>query len=134
MPGVEELLDALEAHNIPKAVATSSSYASARHCLETCNVLHRFSTLVGGDMITNGKPHPEIYLLTAEKLGVDPKNCWALEDSENGTRSAKNAETYTIMVPDLREPTDEMREIADAVVPSLHHVKKMLERAMQPAG
>jgi beta-phosphoglucomutase-like phosphatase (HAD superfamily) len=61
-----------------------------------------FDAVVSGECTENGKPHPDIYLHTAERLGVDPSECVAIEDSINGVRSAMGAGMYCIAVPDKR--------------------------------
>lgn len=58
-------------------------------------------------MVAKGKPEPDIYLYAAEKLGLAPENCIALEDSLNGIKSASSAGCKTVMVPDLDHPSAE---------------------------
>ncbi len=78
-----------------------------------------------------GKPAPDPFLKAAERLGVEARACLALEDSHAGVRSASSAGMMTIMVPDLLEPTDEIRGLCTAVVPSLHEVRGLI-LAAQP--
>ena len=82
---------------------------------------------VFGDMVTRGKPDPEIYLAACESLGLEPGVCMALEDSPAGIRSASSAGMVPVMVPDLVEPTEEIRGLAYAVCDSLTEVKGLLE-------
>jgi HAD superfamily hydrolase (TIGR01509 family) len=128
--GLWEMLDFLEDQNIPKAVATMSSRAiSVRH-LKRANLSERFSIVVCGDEVKEGKPSPEIFLKDAELLGVKPENCVVLEDSYSGIRAASNAGMIPIMVPDLIEADDEMRRLAHAVVKDLFEARKVLEKLM----
>lgn len=99
MHGLFELLDYLEELDIPKGVATSSP----RHHLDTLltkfDLAHRFPITLTAEDVTHGKPHPEIYLSTAEKLGIDPIQMLVLEDSETGTKSGVNAGAYVVSIP-----------------------------------
>ena len=74
----------------------------------------------------NSKPAPDIYLAACERLNVEPKNAAAIEDSFNGIRAAHDAGMMAIMVPDMIEPDDEMREKAFAIKRDLYEVKDML--------
>jgi HAD superfamily hydrolase (TIGR01509 family) len=127
-PGVQELLDLLEAHHLPRAVATSSSREKAVHHLSRAGIRHRFDALLTRDDVSHGKPHPDLYLAAAEALGMAPSRCLALEDSYNGVRAASAAGMPVVMVPDLLAPTDEMRTLCLAVVHDLHDVVDMLQR------
>ncbi len=86
----------------------------------------RFSILIPSESVERGKPHPEPYLKAAAALGIPPEDCLALEDSHNGIRSAHAAGMMAVMVPDLLEATDEMREKTVAIADSLHEVRAAL--------
>ena len=60
-------------------------------------------------MVVHSKPNPEIFLLAANKLNVLPENCLVLEDSINGIKAAKNGNIPSIMICDLMQPTDEIK-------------------------
>ena len=81
---------------------------------------------IGAESVTNGKPHPEPYLKAAAALGLDPRDCIALEDSHNGVRAAAAAGMMTIMVPDMLEPNDEMRGLCVRIAQDLHEVRDLL--------
>jgi HAD superfamily hydrolase (TIGR01509 family) len=121
-PGLEQLLSLLDAHNIPKAVATSSARAEAIYTLDRAGITDRFSFIVTGDQVKHGKPAPDIFLLTAERLGVDAKYCLALEDSEAGVLAATAAGMVTFMIPDLVPPSPDVADRAFRVVETLHKV------------
>jgi HAD superfamily hydrolase (TIGR01509 family) len=121
-PGLDQLLNLLEAHNIPKAIATSSARAEAIYTLDRAGIADRFSILVTGDQIKHGKPAPDIFLLAAERLGIDAKYCLALEDSEAGVMAAAAAGMATFMVPDLVQPSPDVADRAFRVVDSLQVV------------
>ncbi|MHC1480817.1 HAD family hydrolase [Frateuria aurantia] len=125
--GVVELLDYLDRHKIPRAIATSSSRVRTDHHLALVGLLERFDHIVTRDDVSRGKPHPEPYLTAAGKLGVEPALCLALEDSYNGVRAAHAADIRVIMVPDLLDPIAEMHEKALHVVDDLHRVIAFLD-------
>jgi HAD superfamily hydrolase (TIGR01509 family) len=99
LPGLVELLAALEQRAIPKAIATSSRRSFALRVLDTFNYRQRFSPILTSEDITQGKPHPEIYLKAAERLGVPSDEMLVLEDSQNGCRAAVAAGAITVAVP-----------------------------------
>ncbi|MDB5482104.1 MAG: hydrolase, haloacid dehalogenase-like family [Caulobacteraceae bacterium] len=125
--GVVELLDYLEAAGIPRAVATSSGHPTVTRTLEPHGLLPRFQTIVAAGDYARGKPNPDPFLTAADRLGVDPAACLALEDSHNGVRAAHAAGMMTIMVPDLLEATQEMRSLCVAISQTLHEVRALLE-------
>ncbi|MDQ8199322.1 HAD family phosphatase [Pelagicoccus enzymogenes] len=100
-PGAKECLETIARSPIPQALATSSSFRYASKKLEHHDLLKCFDATVTGDQVSNGKPHPEPYLLAAEKLGLSPARCIAFEDSVNGIQSAKSAGMYTVLIPDM---------------------------------
>jgi HAD superfamily hydrolase (TIGR01509 family) len=128
-PGALELLDYLQAADLPCAIATSSRHHVVELQLGRKGLLPRFRAVVAGGDCARGKPHPDPFLAAAEKLGVDPTLCLALEDSHNGVRSAHAAGMMTVMVPDLLDATDEMRGLCVTVAASLYEVRAMLEAA-----
>jgi beta-phosphoglucomutase family hydrolase len=90
MPGLRELLDALDSVGIAKAVATSAAPERTRETLKAFDIVDRFPVvLVGG--VTHPKPAPDIFLLAAENLNVDPRECAVIEDSVAGVQAAKSA-------------------------------------------
>ncbi len=125
--GLGELLDMLEARKIPKAVATSTRRAYAIPRLEQCNLAHRFATITTGDQVQHGKPAPDIYLLAASTIHMQPSQCVALEDSEAGVTAAHAAGISVCMVPDLKQPSDDVRQRAHRVYESLVEVRHYLE-------
>lgn len=129
-PGLLELLTLLESKSIPKAVATSSGHKAADFKLVTANLKERFNAVVSGDQVENGKPAPDIFLRAANLLNISPGDCLVLEDSEAGVKSAHAAGMTPIMVPDLKPPSKEIRQIAFHVADSLHDVRELLAKAL----
>jgi pseudouridine-5'-monophosphatase len=99
MPGMLDLLATLEAGGFRKIVATNSRRHYAHKLLETCNVAHHFEFVLTADDVQRAKPHPEIYQLAAQQLGLAPAATMVLEDSANGVRAASAAGAYTVAVP-----------------------------------
>lgn len=118
--GLLELLDLLEARQIPKAVATSSTQAEAEYSLTITRLRARFPVVVSGDQVVHGKPAPDIFLAAATALYVDPARCTAFEDSSAGAIAASTAGMRTYIVPDLVQPSAEARARAADVFSSLH--------------
>lgn len=125
-PGVGELLDLLDQLRLPRAIATSSSRPTVERHLTAYGLMDRFDQIVARGDCENGKPAPDPFLKAAERLGVQPRLCLALEDSHIGVRSASAAGMMTLMVPDLLEPTDEVRALCVLVARDLHHVRDLV--------
>jgi len=125
-PGTIELLDALREAGRPMAVVTSTPRRTAERHLTFGGIRARFDTLVTCDDVARGKPSPDIYLLAAERLGVRPRACVAIEDSNPGIAAAYAAGAIPVMVPDIVPPTGETRAKCAAVLPDLHAVLRML--------
>jgi HAD superfamily hydrolase (TIGR01509 family) len=99
MPGLLELLCALETTGIPKGIATGSGRHFLDRVLAQSGIADRFAFTIAGDEIEHGKPAPDMYLLAAEKHGVLPQQVMVLEDSQLGCQSAVAADTYAVAVP-----------------------------------
>jgi len=131
--GVRELLDTLDALRLPRAIATSSARRTVERHLTTHSLIGRFDEVVGHGDYERGKPAPDPFLRAAERLGVAPEHCLALEDSHNGVRSAVTAGMMTVMVPDLLKPTDELRSLCAFVARDLHEVRRSVLAAWSKA-
>lgn len=129
--GARELLEGLRAAGLPLAVATSTASPFAQERLERSGILPLFETVVTHSDVTRPKPHAEPYLLAAERLGVDPRDCVAVEDSPNGLRAAAAAGMMALLVPDLIPPTEETAALAMLVLPDLAAVGALIERSPQ---
>jgi HAD superfamily hydrolase (TIGR01509 family) len=127
-PGAAEFLAALRARGTRCAVASSSTSRQIQACLGSLELLHHFSAFAGGDEVARAKPDPALYLLAAERLGVDPADCIAFEDSENGAKAALAAGMRVVVVPDLKHPPASIVERAFHVLGSLHEAVPHLPR------
>lgn len=119
-PGASEFLGALRQRGTRCAVASSSTSGQIQACLGSLDVLHHFEAFAGGDEVARAKPDPALYLLAAERLGVDPAQCVAFEDSENGAKAALAAGLRVVIVPDLKHPPESIIGQAFHVLDSLH--------------
>ena len=121
IPALVPLLEQLAREGYRLAVASSSPLRVVTFVLDMFSLYDHFLTVVSGDSVGNGKPHPDIYLHTADMLGVVPAECVAIEDSINGLRSAKGAGMYCIAIPDKRL-TPEQFKSADVILDSLREL------------
>jgi HAD superfamily hydrolase (TIGR01509 family) len=132
--GAREMLAELSERGIPMAVATSTRAVNALTHLGNAGLLGFFSAVVTRDDVIHPKPHPEPYLLAAERLGLAPRDCLAVEDSHSGVRAAHAAGMRTVMVPDLVRPNDEITALCVAVLESLHHLRAAAFPALEGAS
>lgn len=126
-PGLLELLDAIEARRLKKAVASSSPRRVVENNLERVGLSGRFDALVGGDQVERGKPAPDIFLAAAGELDAPPQSCLVLEDSNAGVQAAHAAGMAVIMIPDMLPPTETTLALALAILPSLENVNGLLD-------
>lgn len=125
-PGVIEILSYLDSKGINYALVTSSPVSRCQEYMQSVGLGGRFKTIISGEMVENGKPYPDIYLLACKELGVDPLECIAVEDSPNGIKSAHGAGCRTLMVPDLSDLDDSISEFVDFKINSLSQFEKIL--------
>lgn len=131
--GGRELLGLLRARSIPCAVATSTQRSRAEDLLARSNVLPELSVVVCGDEIEKGKPAPDIYLRTASHLGVEPGRCLVFEDSAPGLLAAHRAGMIPVLVPDIGELPDSVKELAVATCDSLADAIPLVDDATRRA-
>jgi len=129
-PGVKEMFGFVKDSGMPTALASSTTRASVLKMLGDAGLLEYFDAVICGDMVSHSKPHPEIFLTAARHLGVEPGRCFVIEDSYNGIRCAHNAGMRPIMVPDILQPDDEIRDMAEAVLPDLFAAAKYLREEL----
>lgn len=125
-PGLHELMDWLDENHVPRAIASASDVPLIRRNMHNIGLDGRFDVIVSGDMVSRGKPFPDIFLLAAERLGVDPARTLVLEDSNPGIRAASAGGFIPVMVPDLRQPEDDVRGLYAACCGSLLEVRDLL--------
>ena len=127
MPYVEELLKYLRENNYKIAVASSSDTADIKNNLEKTKLEKYIDEIASGAEVENGKPDPDVFLLAAERLGVDAKDCLILEDSKAGIKAGKASGAMVFMVPDMFTVDKECEDTADRILTNLGEVIGILE-------
>lgn len=127
MPYVEELLKYLKENNYKIAVASSSDTADIKNNLEKTKLEKYIDEIASGAEVENGKPAPDVFLLAAERLDVDPKDCLILEDSKAGVKAGKASGAMVFMVPDMFTVDKECEDTADRILTNLGEVIEILE-------
>ena len=125
--GAHEVLSYLKAHDYKVGMATSTPWDTVKDHLERTDMMGYFDTIVTGDMIEHGKPAPDIYLLAAERLGVNPAECIGVEDSMSGVRSIHAAGMRAVMIPDMIRPTPEVEALVWKKLTEISELIPLLE-------
>ena len=110
-PQVPQTLEKLRQMGYSMAVVTATAQEQAVSNLKLAGLLPFFDHVISASMVKRGKPAPDVYLHACEVLGVQPENCYAVEDSPNGVMSAHAAGCRTIMIPDLSQPDEKLSRI-----------------------
>lgn len=126
--GAKALLSYLKDNGYRVALATATGIERTEKYLKQQGLYEFFDEIVCASMVEHGKPEPDIYIYAAEKIGLKPQECIALEDSQNGIKSASSAGCKTVMVPDLDEPTDEIKPLLYDVADGLEDVIRIINR------
>ena len=132
-PGIVALLDWLGRHGLPRAVATSTRRPLALRKLRRAGLLDRFHAICTSSDVAAPKPAPDVYLLAAQRLGVEPARCLVLEDSPTGVRAALAAGMLPVQVPDLLPPDARVRALGHRIVDSLGEAQRLLEASLGAA-
>lgn len=122
LPGAQDFLERMKSEEIPCALVTQAWEPVARQTVKASNGVLR--VLVSGGDVSHPKPDPEPYLLAAERLGVDPTRCVAMEDSPAGVASAEAAGAQVIVLPGIhpvddspnRHPVESLQEVDTALL------------------
>lgn len=130
-PYVVEFLQYLKGENYRIGLASSTRVEVVKKQLIQAGIMEYFDDIVGGDMVSNSKPHPQIYLTACARLGAEPCNAWAVEDSYNGVMAGKAAGMQVLMVPDMKAPNDEIMEYVDMLEVNLGQAMKQFRLKQQ---
>jgi HAD superfamily hydrolase (TIGR01509 family) len=125
--GIEELLRYLTDKNIKKAVATSSNREIAYKLLKDAGIYDYYDYILCGDEVKKSKPNPEVFLRVAEKLDIPANQCMVLEDSEAGTIAASRAKMTPVIIPDLKNPSEDIEKLAFKKLNNLEEVINLIE-------
>lgn len=126
--GVLELLDYLDKAEIPRVVASSNVRTAIELLLTKAGIQDRFSGIISAEDVIRAKPDPEIFNKAVALLATQPEKTLVLEDSKHGISAAKDAGIPVIMIPDLIEPTPEIKAKTLEVFDTLKKVPSYLSK------
>lgn len=113
-PGYQQLVTFLKTNNIKMVIATSSTHDDAVDTLKVAGIYDDFDGIIGGDEVKNGKPDKEPFWRAAQLVGVPVEECIAVEDSQNGIKSAHNAGVKCIYIKDMKDIPPEVESLVFA--------------------
>ncbi len=126
-PGCMEVIDFAIENNLKVAVATSTLISEAVKNLASVGIYNKLNVFVSGEMVQNGKPAPDIFLLAAEKLDLKPENVIVCEDSRHGIKGACDGGFVSVLIPDQVSVTDDMKDNANYICDSLFDVIELIK-------
>lgn len=129
LPGLNHIIDAFY-RKLKLAISTGAQEEFLDIVVDQLEIRNKFDVLQASDEIEQGKPHPEIYLNTCKKLGLNPGECVVLEDSLNGVLAGKRAGCYVIAVPSeytKQENFDSADFVADDLFSAARHIKDLID-------
>lgn len=128
LPGAVATVRALHAAGLPLAVASSSNRPLIDAVLRTAGIADAFSATVSSEEVPRGKPSPDVYLEAARRLGVEPTDCVAVEDSTAGIRAAHAAGMRVIAFPNrVYPPAPEALALAEVVLETLDELPRAID-------
>jgi beta-phosphoglucomutase len=113
--GLEDFLIQLKQNRIPIAVATSAPTVNVDFTLDYLGLRKYFDCIIDSTFVEKGKPDPQVYLITSEKLGIAPDKCIVFEDSVSGIKSGKNAGMKVVALLTTHDNEEDLKE-ADKIV------------------
>ena len=106
LPGLNAFLEWASQQSLKQAIATAGDATNIAFTVDGLKIRNHFEVMVGSEDVTHGKPHPEVYLIAAKRLGVDPSACVAFEDSVAGVEAVRRAEMKCIVVNPMAPSAD----------------------------
>lgn len=125
--GLVELLHYLKDNNYKTIVATSSNRDRVDKILSQAKITEFFDDSICGDEVTKGKPNPEVFLKSCQKLGVNVDEAIVLEDSEAGIQASYDANIKVICIPDMKYPEKQYEEKTFKILKDLTEVTAYLK-------
>ncbi|HCT6903758.1 TPA: hexitol phosphatase HxpB, partial [Klebsiella aerogenes] len=122
LPGVREAVALCKAQGLKIGLASASPLHMLEKVLEMFELRDQFDALASAEHLPYSKPHPQVYLDCAAKLGIAPMSCVALEDSVNGMIASKAARMRSIVVPEAENSRDPRFVLADVKLASLQQL------------
>lgn len=126
-PYLDECLEELKNSSYKIAVASSSGMDQIKNNLDKHNLGGMIDVLASGQEVLKGKPEPDVFLLAAKRLGVEPSECLVLEDSKYGVMAAEKADMKVVMIPDVYQPETYIKEKTHAVVETLKEIPTIIK-------
>ena len=124
MPGASDIVRFFRERGVKTAIASSSPGDVIQRYLRKLGLEESFDAVVNGFEVAHGKPAPDIFLLAAERIGIPPEDCYVFEDGVNGCLAGIAAGCATVMIPDLFQPTEELRQKCAGIFESLTAAKE----------
>ncbi len=121
--GVYNVIKIVKGKKLPMAIASASISEVINAVVDKLGIRQDMKVIHSAEHEQYGKPHPAVYITTAEKLNVDPESCLAFEDTPRGVLAAKSARMKCIAVPDEMKKGDKIFQIADVVLDTLEDFK-----------
>jgi sugar-phosphatase len=134
LPGVPQAIELCRAHGLRLALASSSQYRLIEVVLDHIGLSSTFEMVYSAEDEPYGKPHPGVFLTTADRLGVGPRRCLVWEDAPAGVLAAKAARMACVAVPEPAERGHSTFAIADAVLGSLEEADEALWARLAAGG
>lgn len=125
--GLKSLLEYLKENNYKTIVATSSNRDRVDTILSQAQITDYFDDSICGDEVTKGKPNPEVFLKSCQKLGVNVDEAIVLEDSEAGIQASYDAGIKVICIPDMKYPEKQYEEKTFKILKDLNGVTEYLK-------
>ncbi len=126
MAGVAKILNHFKMLGLPMAIASSSHLCLIETVVDTLNIRSHFDLLYSAEFETHGKPHPAVFIGTANKIGVAPRKCLVFEDSLHGVIAAKAAGMQVIAIPEPEKREERGFAIAEVQLNSMEEVNAEL--------
>lgn len=128
MPGMFELLGFLKENNLKLGIASGTDPDVIKRNMKLVGAVDYFQAFAGGADVKNGKPAPDVFLLAAERLGVNPENCVIFEDSSNGILAGHRAGMKCIGVPDMAPLTKEAESVCWHIISRLDQAIEIIKK------
>ena len=127
-PHADETLRWMHQQGLKLALCTSNARKVVEEYLALAGWEDAFDQVVTGDMVQNGKPAPDIYLLGAQRLGLEPSACLGVEDSVNGVKAVRAAGLRCVMIPDVLPYTPELAPYVDTLLSELSELGAIIDK------
>ncbi|HEX4774806.1 MAG TPA: hexitol phosphatase HxpB [Candidatus Saccharimonadales bacterium] len=125
-PGVHHTIEICKQAGLPLAIASSSPMEVIDTVVDKLNIRGFFKEIYSARSEPHSKPHPGVFITTAELLGVEPRQCLVFEDAPSGVLAAKSARMHCVAVPEPEVKNNKFIQIADIILDSLEEFNKQM--------